>query len=196
MRGSAGCGQRSDLHGLSSFEADPVGVKSGGSVERGNEGSVSRRRMLKRLAAATTVVWSAPVLSSVHTPPAFAQMSPDGGPPCSREGCVALGEPGSTHCAQQPDCLPGDPSGNPCSCLRTKDDRCGCHSCVFCDNPFVTPCPGGQGECPPGWICAMSCCSDPASVDDFMCHPPCGIGNNPDPCIGLRAAGGRTSMAV
>jgi hypothetical protein len=152
---------------------------------------VSRRRMIKRLAAATAVAWSAPVLSSVHTPPAFAQMS-DGGPPCR---CVALGEPGSTHCANQPDCG-AEVSGNPCSCLADIHHQCQCHSCVLCENPAVVSC-ASAGDCPAGWICALSCCSDPAATNDFMCHPRCGGGDNPDPCVGLRAAGrGRTSMGV
>lgn len=145
---------------------------------------ISRRRMIKRLGAATAVAWTAPVLSSLGTP-AFAQQA-------SCSGCVALGQPGDVHCAQQPDCG-AEPSGNPCSCLRTDRDTCACHSCVFCDNPAVTPCqPEG---CPPGFVCALSCCSDPSLPDDFVCLPLCGAGVNPDPCVGLRAAGsGRTSM--
>jgi hypothetical protein len=149
---------------------------------------ISRRRMIKRLGAATAVAWTAPVLSSLGTP-AFAQA-------VSCRDCVALGQPGDTHCAQQPDCG-AEPSGNPCSCLRTRGDTCGCHSCVFCDNPMVTPCgtQPGAGPCPPGWLCALSCCSDPVATDDFVCLPSCGAGDNPDPCVGQRAAGsGRTSM--
>lgn len=155
-------------------------------LDREIEGRVSRRHMIKRLGAATAVAWTAPVLSTVGSP-AFGQPHYDG---CLQ--CVPLGQPGDVHCAQQPDCG-AEPSGNPCSCLRTSDDRCECHSCVFCDNPAVTPCqPEG---CPPGWICALSCCSDPAAVDDFVCLPACNGGDNPDPCVGLRAAGsGRTSM--
>jgi hypothetical protein len=146
---------------------------------------ISRRRMIKRLGAATAVAWTAPVLSSLGTP-AFAQ-------PQSCPGCVALGQPQETHCAQQPDCG-AEPSGNPCSCLRTPEDRCVCHSCVFCDNPAVVPCTG-QGGCPQGWVCAISCCSDPGTVDDFRCLPACGSGVNPDPCVGARAGtGARTSM--
>lgn len=150
---------------------------------------ISRRRMIKRLGAATAVAWTAPVLSTLGGTPAFAQYT-------SCPNCVPLGQTGDVHCAQQPDCG-ADPSGNPCSCLRTSQNQCGCHSCVFCDNPAVHPCGSqpGAGPCPPGWLCALSCCSDPALTDDFVCLPACGRGDNPDPCVGLRAAGsGRTSM--
>ena len=161
-------------------------------MDRENQDSISRRRMIKRLGAATAVAWTAPVLSSLRTP-AFAQGSPIDG--CL--DCVPLAQPAQEHCAGQPDCG-AEPSGNPCSCLRTSQDTCACHSCVFCDNPAITPCGAqpGAGPCPPGWICAVSCCSDTAAPHpDLVCHPPCGGGDNPDPCVGLRAAGsGRTSM--
>lgn len=158
-------------------------------LDREVQDRISRRRMIKRLGAATAVAWTAPVLSTLGGTPAFAQDQP-----CSE--CTALGQIGDVHCAEQVDCG-AEPTGNPCSCLRTIDDRCACHSCVFCDNPAITPCGSqpGAGPCPSGWICAMSCCSLGDSTDDFVCHPPCGGGDNPDPCVGLRAAGsGRTSM--
>jgi hypothetical protein len=161
-------------------------------MDREIQDRISRRRMIKRLGAVTAVAWTAPVLSTLGTP-AFAQ----GSPRCSQ--CVALGGTGADHCAGQPDCG-AEASGNPCSCLRlsqAQGGECGCHSCVFCDNPAITPCGNqpGAGPCPPGWLCSMSCCSDPASVDDFVCVPACDGGDNPDPCVGLRAAGsGRTSM--
>lgn len=158
-------------------------------LDREVQNRISRRRMIKRLGAATAVAWTAPVLSTLGGTPAFAQsqVCPD---------CVPATQPGSEHCAGQPDCG-AEPSGNPCSCLRVSQAQgggCNCHSCVFCDNPAITSC--GQGQaCPPGWLCALSCCSDPAAVGDFVCVPRCGGGDNPDPCVGLRAAGsGRTSM--
>ena len=164
-------------------------------MDREIEHRVSRRRMIKRLGAATAVAWTAPVLSSLGRP-AFGQ-------PGNYDGCldcVPMGQPGDVHCAQQPDCG-AEASGNPCSCLRSRsaipEGECQCHSCVFCDNPAITPCgtQAGAGPCPSGWICSLSCCSDPAATDDFVCVPACNGGDNPDPCVGLRAAGsGRTSM--
>jgi hypothetical protein len=162
-------------------------------LDREIQDRISRRRMIKRLGAATAVAWTAPVLSTLGgATPAFAQYNG------SCQGCVALGQPGSTHCANQPDCG-AEPSGNPCSCLRTSTNTCACHSCVFCDNPAITPCGSqpGAGPCPPGWLCALSCCSDPAATDDFVCLPACGGGDNPDPCVGItgaRVRSGRTSM--
>ena len=162
-------------------------------MDREIQDRISRRRMIKRLGAATAVAWTAPVLSTLGGTPAFAQGYVD---PCP--DCVALGQTGNAHCVGQPDCG-ADPSGNPCSCLRQRDNTCFCHSCVFCDNPAISPC-GAQpdaGPCPAGWGCAVSCCSDPAAVDDFVCVPPCGTTNNPDPCVGLQGAarnGRRTSM--
>lgn len=159
-------------------------------LDREIQDRISRRRMIKRLGAATAVAWTAPVLSTLGgATPAFAQYG------SSCQGCVALGQPGSEHCANQPDCG-AEPSGNPCSCLRQNDNTCQCHSCVFCDNPAIAPC-ASTADCPPGWLCALSCCSDPAATDDFVCLPGCNRGDNPDPCVGLQGAargGRRTSM--
>jgi hypothetical protein len=158
------------------------------------ERKVSRRGMIKRLGGATLVAWTAPVISTVGVPVSAKQFSHE--TQICFEGCVPLGQTGEAHCGQQFDCA-AEHTGNPCTCLRTRENTCACHSCVFCDHPAVNPCPGGPTDCPPGWICAMSCCSDPASVDDFVCHPSCGGGDNPDPCVGVTgaaAAGRRTSM--
>jgi hypothetical protein len=157
-------------------------------LEREIDSRISRRRMIKRLGAATAVAWTTPVLSTLGgaAPLAAQQVCPN---------CAPVGSTGDQACANQPDCG-AEPSGNPCSCLRQRDGTCGCHSCVFCDNPAITSCAAGEA-CPPGWLCAISCCSDPASNTDFVCQPRCGGGDNPDPCVGIgaRAAGsGRTSM--
>src|SRR5918996_3733690 len=168
-------------------------------MDREIQDRISRRRMIKRLGAATAVAWTAPVLSTLGTP-AFAQGTP---PPPTCTSCAPVGSTGDQACANQPDCG-AEPSGNPCSCLRTPreapncpDGACECHSCVFCDNPAVTPCASNAG-CPAGWLCGNSCCSDPAAVDDFRCLPRCGAGVNPDPCVGAQGAvarnGRRTSM--
>lgn len=164
-------------------------------LDREVQDRISRRRMIKRLGAATAVAWTAPVLSTLGGTPAFAQQYPTSCPQC-----VALGGTGADHCAGQPDCG-AEASGNPCSCLRTSQTgpgACQCHSCVFCDNPAIVSCgPQGTGPCPSGWICSLSCCSDPAAMDDFQCVPACNGGDNPDPCVGLAAGarGGRlTSM--
>jgi hypothetical protein len=158
-------------------------------VDREIQDRISRRRMIKRLGAATAVAWTAPVLSTLGTP-AFAQ-----GTPCPE--CAPVGSTGAQACANQPDCG-AEPSGNPCSCLRQRDGTCACHSCVFCDNPAIVAC-ASTADCPAGWLCAISCCSDPNSTTDFVCQPRCGAGDNPDPCVGqagVAARSGRTSMGV
>ena len=157
-------------------------------LDREVQDRISRRRMIKRLGAATAVAWTAPVLSTLGGTPAFAQDQ-------ACVDCAPVGSTGAQACANQPDCG-AEPSGNPCSCLRTAEGGCGCHSCVFCDNPAIVSCTSAAG-CPAGWLCAISCCSDPASSTDFVCQPDCDGGDNPDPCVGLQGAargGRRTSM--
>ncbi len=161
-------------------------------LEREIQDRISRRRMIKRLGAATAVAWTAPVLSTLGNSPAWAQY--DGVGPCANTDCPPLGQPVETYCSSQVDCG-AEPSGNPCSCVRAQEDNCQCHSCVFCDNPAITPC-ATAGDCPAGWICGLSCCSD--TNTDFRCLPQCGRGDNPDPCVGrrTRTATSRTSMGI
>ena len=161
-------------------------------MDREIQGRISRRRMIKRLGAATAVAWTAPVLNTVGATPAFAQPTP-----CP--GCVPRSEPRNVHCANQPICGE-EPNGNPCSCVRTFEDTCFCHSCVFgcTTNPLVTVCTSSS-QCPAGWQCALSCCSQ--ADNEFRCVPPCGGGSgfvpNNDPCV-VQGAGvalsGPTSM--
>lgn len=136
---------------------------------------ISRRSMIKRVGAATAVAWTAPVLSSLRTP-AFADYG------VCRE--CALGD---DFCFNQPTC--GTAGANPCSCLRTEGNACACHACVLCSS--ATPCEN-TGQCPPGWVCALSCCS--ANRTDFRCHPQCTTAN-PEPCFAA-AAGTATSMGA
>src|SRR5918999_555320 len=114
-------------------------LRTGGSLmdelDREVQDRISRRRMIKRLGAATAVAWTAPVLSTLGGSPAFAQQGY-----CPT--CAPVGSTGDQACANQPDCG-SEPSGNPCSCLRTVEGTCACHSCVFCDNP--DPCVGQAG---------------------------------------------------
>lgn len=159
-------------------------------LDREVQDRISRRRMIKRLGAATAVAWTAPVLSTLGGTPAFAQTAS----PCA--DCFPLSADEETeHCAQAPGCG-ANPSGNPCGCQRTAADSCFCHGCVNCDNPAIIPCTS-QADCPLGWGCAISCCSDIFNPpNDFTCLPSC-LGDNPDPCVGLTGAAarrGRTSM--
>jgi hypothetical protein len=168
------------------------GVLTMDEQEREIRDRISRRRMIKRLGAATAVAWTAPVLSTLGATPAFAQPQP-----CPQ--CVPLGQPRDVHCTQQPRCG-AEPTGNPCACVRTTENTCFCHSCIRActTNPLVTVCTSSS-QCPAGWGCALSCCSQ--ADNEFRCLPPCGGGSgfvpNNDPCVfqGAQGAGsGQTSM--
>jgi hypothetical protein len=173
-------------------------------ADRELEDRVSRRRMIKRLGAATAVAWTAPVLSTLGATPAFAQAQPcpECGPPVE--------DPDPTGNCPSTGAFPCGSDGpnlrNPCTCLRTIEGGCFCHSCIDCGaipGGFDAQC-GSSAECPAGWGCVLSNCGcDPAVTPDpsFQCHPPCGGGTgvvpNPDPCAaqGAGAAGsGRTSI--
>src|SRR2546427_9333835 len=71
------------------------------------KGTVSRRRMLKRIGAGAAVAWTAPILTSIHTP-AFAQ--------------------GSAECASCPpfDCTNPELCRTVCGCAPHHGDAGGC----------------------------------------------------------------------
>lgn len=142
---------------------------------------ISRRRMIKRLGAATAVAWTAPVLSTLGSP-AYAQGSP---PPPGCPSCVPIGATLAEHCNNRPDCPPM--GQGPCDCQRTNADTCFCTNCTCCDQTI--PCAQG---CPSGWQCALNCCS--VSNTDFLCVPPCGV--QPDPaCTPLCGGQARTAVS-
>ena len=146
------------------------------------EAGLSRRTLIKRIGAGTAVVWAAPVVTNLASP-AFAQTG---------YGRCSDCDQGAGFCANQPAC--GNDGNNPCACV-TGPDVCGCHSCIFCDHASVTSC-AADAQCPPGWVCALSCCS--ADANDFRCHPACGT-DNPDACVGgagAGAAGRATSITL
>jgi hypothetical protein len=157
-------------------------------MDREVQDRISRRRMIKRLGAATAVAWTAPVLSSLGTP-AFAQ----GSPACTN--CPPLSASEETHCAITPICGE-EADGNLCDCRRTPEDTCICASCIFCDDPGVTPCTS-SAQCPAGWACAASDCSCNTQTPEleFTCLPLCNAGNPSPGCTPAAAAArvGRTS---
>jgi hypothetical protein len=150
---------------------------------------ISRRRMIKRLGAATAVAWTAPVLSTLGKVPALSAQQR-----CM--GCAPL-PPGNAHCAASQLC--GSSGSNPCDCRTEPQGTCFCHSCLFCDTL-----PGGgqvcasSAECPAGWGCVLTdCgCDEANNIFEFLCHPGCTAPNNPGPCAGVGAAArsGRTSI--
>jgi hypothetical protein len=137
---------------------------------------ISRRRMIKRLGAATAVAWTAPILSTLGSP-ALAQLAPCYGRTCT-EPCPTFG----------PECGADGPPGNPaCICLPAKgpqgEDTCFCHGCVCgCTGAVCTT----SAQCPAGWGCIRSCCPG----TEFQCAPPCGPQSDPNCPNGCFAAQG------
>lgn len=117
------------------------------SEEERPHGSISRRRMLKRIGAAGAVAWVTPVISSLTTPAHAAGTQPAGG--CS--DCSSV--------------CPQAICGETCGCLPTVEETCFCHEFSACAD--LTSCASSE-DCPPGWACASSCCGVP------LCLPPCG----------------------
>ena len=94
------------------------------------EAGISRRRMLKRIGAGAAVAWTAPILTSIHTP-AFAQSPSCDCPPYS---CQV-----PQHCVDNPNCVCAPHhGGGPCLCWT------GRVSCTACDT---------DADCPEGWAC-------------------------------------------
>lgn len=126
-----------------------------------NERRVSRRNVVKGVAAGTALAWSAPALMSMQ--PAFAQGSvvcPDCLPAGSRPSCDPFAEPV---------CGASGPY-NRCSCLRDiNGGDCFCHEWVNCGDPRVVPGPGAT--CPSEWVLAYACCDG----NSPLCYPPCGF---------------------
>lgn len=140
------------------FVPAPYAVQSRRSERRfamephGSRDEVSRRRMLKRLGAGTTLAWSAPIIQSIAAP-AFAQV---GSPPRCVEPCeFECGAP--TLCGQ-------GAAVDLCFCARTTDGDCFCANDAFCSD--VSPC-SSSTDCPEGWRCVSNCCGQ-------TCLPPCG----------------------
>ena len=88
-------------------------------------GGISRRRMLKRIGVGAAVAWTAPVLTSIHTPAFAASLGP-----CDWSVCVGL-------CAATNIKGKCDDGGNPgLECQAKCSDLCGGHP------PHVCTCPG------------------------------------------------------
>jgi len=85
---------------------------------------ISRRRMLKRIGVGAAIAWTAPVLTSIHTPAFAASLGP-----CDWSVCVGLCAAQNDHgkCHGQP---PGQYCQDKCS------DLCGGHP------PHECTCPG------------------------------------------------------
>jgi len=130
------------------------------NLEENLASSLSRRSLLKRIGAGVAIAWTAPVLTSLRTP-AFAAV---GSGPCAK--CATAAGPFCPAFSAQPQCN----ASASCSCLLTQAGDCFCHQFISCGDTRVASC-ANDAACPPGWRCALSCCS--TGFGDFKCHPPC-----------------------
>jgi hypothetical protein len=125
--------------------------------DRREEG-ISRRKMLKRIGAGATIVWSAPVLTSIRTP-AFAT-SPARCPTCS------------PFCGgENPRCE--DPGDDPCACVQRHEGGC---ECVQTD--FLEECKSclSDADCEPDQFCVdviPPCLSCPEGGPTSICWGRC-----------------------
>lgn len=139
-----------------------------------DRGGLSRRELLKRMAAGSAIAWTAPVVSSFNTPAFAGFVSPVGDcTPCR------VGDFGSYVC--------GATSGPfaECTCqavIGGLPGECFCHEVIACNDPRVVPCASDADCTEPGWRCTSNAC-----FPDGGCVPPCGT--NAAPGVALDRTG-------
>ena len=122
---------------------------------------VARRDVLKRLGVAAGVAWAAPVLTTIQTPAAAADVGTPNNPECAGATCASF-----TPCSTNVDCVCGSVAGGGGICVPGST---ACESLQPCDNLV----------CPPGSVCSVdSCCGDPVCVPLSVTSacPPLGAG--------------------
>src|SRR5439155_3380981 len=138
---------------------------------------ISRRRMLKRIGAGAAIAWTAPIVTSLHTP-AFAAQRQD----CSSNGCAGCGPilNGNAGCSQG-SCTGGlgcfDSLNTEGACVNWQNIFCSC----------LTPC-SSSSDCSGTSQCL---CSNNGCGGSF-CVPCCGT-NCHKP--GRRGRSGKTAAA-
>jgi hypothetical protein len=141
------------------------------------EGQVSRRDALKKMAAGAVGFWAVPIISSFRSP-AFAQVI------VSPSACVDF------DCTQAPQFCGNTPGCGflaDCLCDVDVDGNEVCWQNVLCSD---SPTCATNADCPPTWSCATSCCSpltDPPGQP--TCIPPCGTCVTSLTTSGANAAG-------
>lgn len=119
-----------------------------------SEGSISRRKVLKRIGAGAAVAWTAPILTSIRTP-AFAQNPPPEECPCDV----------NMPCNFAIDC---HNSGGQCNCwVLTDRSGCWCGPFDACSNHL--PC-NSNADCAGNERCIENCCGK-------LCYAPCAVGS-------------------
>jgi hypothetical protein len=155
-----------------------VGTSIRGGAMSGDDrtaGSVSRRRMLKRLGATGALMWSVPALTSISAP-AYAQASPQCG--LLTGGSCGPGSP-DPRC-NEAGCPPLSPN---CWCGRMLDGSCFCTSGGVC-NPTGSPICEIDAHCEslfaPGFKCAeLDPCTGNICSGRRVCVSPCAPGRGP-----------------
>ncbi len=141
---------------------------------------LSRRELLKRMAAGSAIAWSAPIISTFNTP-AFAGNGGVASPACPR---CEVGDFGSIICG-------GTGPFQQCTCQAVVVDgvatgECFCHEVISCGDPHVIPCSSDADCTEPGWRCTSNGC-----FPEGGCVPPCGT--NHAAAAALDRAGGTSA---
>src|SRR5439155_7680230 len=107
---------------------------------------ISRRRMLKRIGAGAAIAWTAPIVTSLHTP-AFAAT---GGGKCAGSGCAGCGP----ILTGNPGCSTGSCTGNlGCFVSLNTEGACTSFQNIFCS--CLSPC-SSSSDCSNGDQCLCS----------------------------------------
>lgn len=121
------------------------------SVDESSEQRVSRAGALKYMGAGAAIAWAAPMIMTGTAEAATANKT------CARN--VAATDTACGVCQSQQPC-----GGSGCTCVIAVTGCCFCHQPQSCD---LVVCKN-NGNCPPGWNCAYTCCGGK------LCVPPCG----------------------
>jgi hypothetical protein len=118
-----------------------------------DQGGTTRRRVLKRVALGAGAAWAAPMV--VGTSSALAD--PPGGKKCI-DNAVAADPPRAFGCVTCPSCnnvCGSTHEGGQCCCFVSVT---GCCFCGVNSSCLTTGCVS-NANCPPGNVCAYTCCS-------------------------------------
>ncbi len=120
------------------------------------QSGLSRRELLKRMAAGSAIAWTAPVVSTFNSPAFAAGVVSPVCPECE------VGNFGGFAC------------GAGCTCQEIVRDgvgtgECFCHQVISCGDPRVVPCASDADCTEPGWRCTSNAC-----FPEGGCVPPCG----------------------
>ncbi len=164
--------------GRAPTETLPSLLRGGSAMDddtRSQEGSVSRRTVLKRIGAAGAVAWVTPVISSLTTPAHAAGVVSAPGAPCDTPGNC---DNGFSQCGT---C--GDFESS--SCYTNPAGAGFCAEDAFCAG--LQTC--APGSCPPGYECAVGTACNCDLAGPGVCLKLCGSGQAPIKRAGIQSDG-------